>query len=107
MAVSLSWALTSALFLAATTAGFSEKGLKQILLEKLKLPDVPALQMTDLENLVIPENIRNKYMSMLERHRVKRRALPSLAGILRGVPGNAGKLGLCLHEAKSKFSIPI
>uniref|UniRef100_A0A8C5WWF8 TGF-beta family profile domain-containing protein n=1 Tax=Laticauda laticaudata TaxID=8630 RepID=A0A8C5WWF8_LATLA len=88
----LSWALTSALFLAATSAGFSEKGLKQILLEKLKLPDVPALQMTDLENLVIPENIRNKYMSMLERHRVKRRASPSLAGILRGVPGNAGKL---------------
>uniref|UniRef100_A0A8C6V7J2 TGF-beta family profile domain-containing protein n=1 Tax=Naja naja TaxID=35670 RepID=A0A8C6V7J2_NAJNA len=71
----LSWALTFALFLAATSAGFSEKGLKQILLEKLKLPDVPALQMTDLENLVIPENIRNKYMSMLERHRVKRRAL--------------------------------
>ncbi|ETE58864.1 Left-right determination factor 2, partial [Ophiophagus hannah] len=80
MAVSLSWALTSALFLAATSAGFSEKGLKQIFLEKLKLPGVPALQMTDLGNLVIPENIRNKYMSMLERHRVKRRALPSISG---------------------------
>ncbi|KAG8123334.1 hypothetical protein E2320_018742, partial [Naja naja] len=105
MAVSLSWALTFALFLAATSAGFSEKGLKQILLEKLKLPDVPALQMTDLENLVIPENIRNKYMSMLERHRVKRRALPSLAGILRGIPGNADISGDILYSDTTRQNL--
>ncbi|XP_039197652.1 left-right determination factor 2-like [Crotalus tigris] len=105
MAVSLSWALTSALFLAATTAGFSEKGLKQMLLEKLKLPDVPALQKTDLDNLVIPENVRNKYMSMLERHRVKRRALPSLAGILRGIPGNADISGDILYSDTTRQNL--
>ncbi|KAM6459337.1 left-right determination factor 2-like isoform 1-T1 [Liasis olivaceus] len=105
MAVSLSWALTSALFLAATTSGFSQKGLKQMLLEKLRLPDVPALQRTDLENLVIPENIRNKYISMLERHRVKRRALPSLAGILRGIPGNADISGDILYSDTTRQNL--
>lgn len=104
MAVSLSWVITSALFIAAAANEFSNEGLKEILMKKLGLPEIPTLQRTDIENLVIPENIRNKYTSMLRRHRVKRRALPSLAGILRGIPGNAGKLCCysCMHlEAKS------
>nr|XP_060610164.1 left-right determination factor 1 isoform X2 [Anolis sagrei ordinatus] len=69
-----------------------------MLLEKLRLPEVPALQKTDLENVVIPEYIRNKYMTLLKRHRVKRRALPSLAGILRGIPGNADIPGDVLYS---------
>ncbi|CAI5770879.1 left-right determination factor 2-like [Podarcis lilfordi] len=98
MAVNLRCLVTCALIIAATTNGFTQKGLKQILLDKLGLPEVPALQRTDMENLVIPENTRNKYMSMLKRRREKRRAMPSLAGILRGVPGNADIPGDILYS---------
>uniref|UniRef100_A0A8D0GR31 Left-right determination factor n=1 Tax=Sphenodon punctatus TaxID=8508 RepID=A0A8D0GR31_SPHPU len=88
MRVRLSWVFY-ALCLATAVGGFTQEGLKQALLEKLGLSEVPALHKRDLENLVIPARIRNKYFSMLRHHRVKRRALPSLAGILRGIPGNA------------------
>ncbi|KAH0622653.1 hypothetical protein JD844_025141 [Phrynosoma platyrhinos] len=105
MAVSFSWVVTCALFIASPASGFSEKGLKQMLLEKLGLPEVPVLQKTDLENLVIPENMRNKYMTLLKRHRVKRRALPSLAGILRGIPGNADISGDVLYSDATRQNL--
>ncbi|NXA37813.1 LFTY2 factor, partial [Eudromia elegans] len=77
----------------ATAAGaFTPQGLKEILLKQLGLTEVPNLHKRDLVNLVVPEHAKSKYISLLKRHRVKRRALPSLAGILRGIPGNAGEV---------------
>nr|XP_056708796.1 left-right determination factor 2-like [Euleptes europaea] len=98
MALSFRWAVTCIFFTATTVSGFTQKELKQILLERLGLPEVPALHRTDLEKLVIPEHVRNKYMSMLKQHHIKRRALPSLAGILRGIPGNADISGEVLYS---------
>lgn len=75
--------------------GFTHEDMKEALLEKLGLNEVPKIHKRDLENLVIPAHIKNKYVSMLKLHHArKRRSLPSLAGILRGIPGNAGKLHL-------------
>uniref|UniRef100_A0A8D2LK47 TGF-beta family profile domain-containing protein n=1 Tax=Varanus komodoensis TaxID=61221 RepID=A0A8D2LK47_VARKO len=71
------WLLTCALFIATTASGFTQKGLRQMLLEKLGLPDVPVFQRTDLENLVIPQNIRNKYISIL-KHRSALNRSPGL-----------------------------
>ncbi|NXD78794.1 LFTY2 factor, partial [Halcyon senegalensis] len=69
---------------------FTQERFKDVLLKQLGLSEVPKLQKRDLVDLVIPDHVKNKYISMLKRQRVKRRALPSLAGILRGIPGNAG-----------------
>lgn len=78
--------------LIGVSKSFTHEDMKDALLEKLGLDEVPKIQKRDLENLVIPAHIRNKYMSMLKMHHSRRRrALPSLAGILRGIPGNAGK----------------
>lgn len=72
--------------------GFSQEDMKEAMLQKLGLGEVPRIHKRDLENLVIPAHIKNKYLSMLKLHnKRRRRALPSLAGILRGIPGNAGK----------------
>lgn len=66
--------------------------MKEALLEKLGLDELPKIRKRDLENLVVPAHIRNKYLSMLKMHHSRRRrSLPSLAGILRGIPGNAGE----------------
>lgn len=71
---------------------FTHQDMKDALLQKLGLDEVPKIHKRDLENLVIPANIRNKYLSMLKMHHSRRRrSLPSLAGILRGIPGNAGE----------------
>ncbi|XP_064304671.1 left-right determination factor 2 [Phalacrocorax carbo] len=77
------------LCLVITVQAFTQEGFKEVLLKQLGLSEVPKLHKRDLVDLVIPDHIKNKYISMLKRHRVKRRALPSLAGILRGIPGNA------------------
>lgn len=72
--------------------GFTHEDMKDAMLQKLGLDEVPRIQKRDLENLVIPAHIKNKYLSMLKLHnKRRRRALPSLAGILRGIHGNAGK----------------
>uniref|UniRef100_A0A3Q3GDX6 Lefty1 n=1 Tax=Labrus bergylta TaxID=56723 RepID=A0A3Q3GDX6_9LABR len=69
---------------------FTHEDMKDALLQKLGLDEVPRIHKRDLENLVIPAHIRNKYLSMLKMHHSRRRrSLPSLAGILRGIPGNA------------------
>lgn len=83
--------LCAALF--AMVRGFTHEDMKDALLKKLVLSEVPKIHKRDLENLVIPTHIKNKYVSMLKLHHArKRRSLPSLAGILRGIPGNAGKI---------------
>lgn len=71
---------------------FTHQDMKDALLQKLGLDEAPKIHKRDLENLVIPAHIKNKYLSMLKMHHSRRRrSLPSLAGILRGIPGNAGK----------------
>lgn len=71
---------------------FTHQDMRDALLQKLGLDEVPKIHKRDLENLVVPAHIRNKYMSMLKMHHSRRRrSLPSLAGILRGIPGNAGE----------------
>lgn len=83
--------LCAALF--AMVRGFTHEDMKDALLKKLGLNEVPQIHKRDLENLVIPVHVKNKYISMLKLHHSrKRRSLPSLAGILRGIPGNAGKI---------------
>ncbi|KFQ86994.1 Left-right determination factor 2, partial [Phoenicopterus ruber ruber] len=80
------------LCLVVTVRAFTQEGFKEVLLKQLGLSEVPTLHKRDLVDLVIPDHVKNKYISMLKRQRVKRRALPSLAGILRGIPGNAGEV---------------
>ncbi|KAH1173730.1 left-right determination factor 2-like [Mauremys mutica] len=104
MSVRLGW-MVCVLCLATTASGLTQKKLKEALLEKLGLSEVPKLQKRDLVNLVIPDHIRNKYISMLRRHRVKRRALPSLAGILRGIPGNADIAGEVLYSDTTRQNL--
>ncbi|XP_050751023.1 left-right determination factor 1-like [Gymnogyps californianus] len=86
------------LCLVVTIRAFTQEGFKEVLLKRLGLSEVPKLHKRDLVDLVIPDHVKNKYISMLKRHRVKRRALPSLAGILRGIPGNAGMAGEVLYS---------
>ncbi|XP_031452473.1 left-right determination factor 2-like [Phasianus colchicus] len=77
------------LSLVAMAYAFTQEGFKEVMLKQLGLSEVPKLHKRDLVDLVIPEHVKNKYISMLKRHRGKRRAAPSLASILQGIPGNA------------------
>ncbi|XP_066533952.1 lefty1 [Hoplias malabaricus] len=85
--------LLSALLLAAAAVeGFSQEQMKGEMLKQLGLSELPKLHKRDLENLVVPAHIKSKYVNLLKLHhssRRKKRSLPSLAGILRGIPGNA------------------
>ncbi|NXO87616.1 LFTY2 factor, partial [Sitta europaea] len=89
MDLSCAWMLCL-LCLVLTVQAFTQDGLKEVVLKQLGLSEVPKLHQRDLVDLVIPDHVKNKYVSMLKRQRVKRRALPSLAGILRGIPGHTG-----------------
>lgn len=74
------------------TKAFTHQDMKEALLRKLGLDEVPKIHKRDLQNLVVPTHVRNKYLSMLKMHHSRRRrSVPSLAGILRGIPGSAGK----------------
>ncbi|NXG99122.1 LFTY2 factor, partial [Loxia leucoptera] len=84
--------------LVLTVRAFTQERFKEVVLKHLGLSEVPKLHSRDLVDLVIPEHVKNKYMSMLKRQRVKRRALPSLAGILRGIPGHTGMTGEILYS---------
>ncbi|KAK1171410.1 left-right determination factor 2-like [Acipenser oxyrinchus oxyrinchus] len=91
------WVLCA--MLVVLVEGFTHEDMKDAMLKKLGLNEVPKIQKRDLENLVIPAHIKNKYMSMLNLHNArKRRSLPSLAGILRGIPGNADISGEILYS---------
>ncbi|XP_061668426.1 lefty1 [Syngnathoides biaculeatus] len=72
------------------TEAWTHQDTKEALLRKLRLDEVPKISKRDLENLVVPAHVQTKYLSMLKlQHGRRRRSLPSLAGILRGIPGNA------------------
>ncbi|KAM9356315.1 lefty1 [Pholidichthys leucotaenia] len=74
---------------------FTHEDVKQALLQRLGLEEVPNIQKRDVESLRIPTHIRNKYASMLKTYQSRRRrSLPSLAGILRGIPGSADISGV-------------
>ncbi|XP_054146489.1 left-right determination factor 2-like [Melozone crissalis] len=85
------------LCLVPTAPAFTQERFKEAVLKQLGLSEVPKLHSRDLVDVVIPEHVKNKYMSMLKRQRVKRRALPSLAGILRATPGHTGMAGEVLY----------
>ncbi|XP_067841286.1 left-right determination factor 2-like [Heptranchias perlo] len=81
--------------------GISHDDIKYAMLRKLGLSEVPQIEERLLENMVVPAHVRNKYISMLQLHKEKerkRRALPSLAGILRGITGNADTTGEVLYS---------
>ncbi|XP_062864089.1 lefty2 [Trichomycterus rosablanca] len=72
------------------THTYSTNNMKDAILEKLGLTELPNIQKRDLENLVVPSHIRNKYVSMLRVHHARRRrSMPSLAGLLRRLRGKA------------------
>ncbi|XP_017264592.1 lefty1 [Kryptolebias marmoratus] len=80
------------------SGAFTHQDVKEALLQKLGLDEIPRIQKRDLENLAIPAHARAKYVSLLKTHRSRRRrSLPSLAGILRGIPGNADISGEFVH----------
>ncbi|XP_006625847.1 lefty1 [Lepisosteus oculatus] len=84
--------------LLSVVEAFTHEDMKEAILKKLGLKEVPSIQKRDLENMVIPGHIKNKYLSMLKLHKERRRrSLPSLAGILRGIPGNADISGEILY----------
>lgn len=85
--------------LLTVTAGFTEEDMKNAMLQKLGLTELPRIQKRDLESVVVPAHIKNKYLSMVKLHnRRRRRSVPSLAGILRGIHGSAGRLRIILHQ---------
>lgn len=91
MALFIHLLLYAALIFVAQTD--SSEDMKDVILQTLGLTEVPSIQKRDLENLVVPKHIKSKYVSMLKLHHARRRrSVPSLAGILRRIHGNAGKL---------------
>ncbi|XP_067117071.1 left-right determination factor 1-like [Osmerus mordax] len=81
------------------TQGFSQGYLQQAMLEKLGLKEFPKIHKRDLDTLVVPTHLRNKYLSMLKmHHNRRRRSLPSLAGILKGIPGNSDISGEIVYS---------
>lgn len=72
---------------------YSTEDMKDAIVQKLGLTELPSIQKRDLENLVVPIHIKSKYLSMLKLHHARRRrSLPSLAEILRRIHGNTGKV---------------
>ncbi|CAN2387487.1 positive regulation of pathway-restricted SMAD protein phosphorylation [Pristimantis euphronides] len=93
-------------FLTATTRGLTPDDLKDALLKKLNLKEVPKLVKRDIDNVVVPRHIQSKYISMLQKHKERtRRSLPSLAGILRGIQGNADISGEVLYADPTKQTL--
>ncbi|XP_078256411.1 lefty1 [Rhinoraja longicauda] len=89
----------------AVGSGVSHEGIKHAMLRRLGLSEVPQMEKRDVEKVVVPRHLRNKYISMLRLHKEKerrRRALPSLAGILRGIPGNADTTGDVVYTDPSR-----
>ncbi|XP_077341974.1 left-right determination factor 1-like isoform X1 [Lithobates pipiens] len=102
--IRLSWLLSAMLF--STSSGFTPEDIKEALLKKLNLPELPRLTKRDTENLMVPRHIQAKYISMLNKHKErKKRSLPSLAGILRGITGNADISGEVLYADSTKQTL--
>ncbi|XP_072266574.1 left-right determination factor 2-like [Pyxicephalus adspersus] len=97
--------LLSAL-LFSTSSGFTAEDIKEALLKKLNLPALPILTKPDTENLLVPRHIQDKYISMLNKQKERtKRSLPSLAGIIRGIKGNADIAGEVLYSDSTKLSL--
>ncbi|XP_076851060.1 left-right determination factor 2-like [Brachyhypopomus gauderio] len=78
----------------STVLCYSSDSMKESVLQKLGLTELPKIQKSDMENLVVPPHIKNKYVSLLKMQNTRRRrSLPSLAGILRRIHGNADMTG--------------
>ncbi|XP_077148327.1 left-right determination factor 1 [Ranitomeya variabilis] len=93
-------------FLTSTTWGFTPDDLKDALLKKLNVNHLPKLVKRDIDNLVVPRHIQSKYIAMLQKHKKRtKRSLPSLAGILRGIPGNADISGEVLYADPIKQTL--
>ncbi|KAG9465698.1 hypothetical protein GDO78_017878 [Eleutherodactylus coqui] len=104
MVMSLIWFFGA--FFLAFAYGFTPEDLKDALLKKLNLKEVPKLVKRDIENMVVPRHIQSKYISMLQKHKERtRRSLPSLAGILRGIQGNADISGEVLYTDPTKQTL--
>uniref|UniRef100_A0A8D0CI03 TGF-beta family profile domain-containing protein n=1 Tax=Scleropages formosus TaxID=113540 RepID=A0A8D0CI03_SCLFO len=68
----------------AVVHGFTHEDLKEAMLRKLALDELPGIDERDLEKIVIPTHLKNKYLSMLRLHNSRRRrSLP----IFREVDG--------------------
>ncbi|XP_036818397.1 left-right determination factor 2 [Oncorhynchus mykiss] len=92
------WLLCASAILSLTHS-FNQENLKEAMLQRLGLKELPRIHKRDLENLVVPSHIRNKYLTLLKlHHERRRRSLPSLAGILRGYSGNADISGEILYS---------
>ncbi|MCJ8736792.1 hypothetical protein PDJAM_G00016510 [Pangasius djambal] len=92
MALLIHLLLCAALISLAQT--YSTEDMKEAILQKLGLTELPSIHKRDLESLVVPNHIKNKYLSMLKLHHARRRrSLPSLAGILRRIHGNTDITG--------------
>ena len=89
--------------LLAVVEGFTHEDMKGAMLKQLGLSEVPKIHKRDLENLVVPAHVKTKYLNLLKVHnKRRRRSLPSLAGILRGIPGNAGTARFLLDHQLSE-----
>ncbi|KAK1793338.1 hypothetical protein P4O66_011726 [Electrophorus voltai] len=78
---------------------YSSDDMKDSVLQKLGLTELPKIQKSDLEHLVVPTHIKNKYMSLLKMHnKRRRRSLPSLAGILRRIHGSTDITGQVMYS---------
>ncbi|XP_066505355.1 lefty2 [Hoplias malabaricus] len=70
----------------STALSWATEDMKEAMLQKLGLTELPKIEKSELENLVIPTHVKNKYVSMLRKqNKRRRRSLPSLAGILRRI----------------------
>ncbi|XP_072406872.1 left-right determination factor 2-like [Chiloscyllium punctatum] len=88
--------------------GISHDNIKYTMLHKLGLSEVPQIEQTDVDNMVVPAHMRNKYIAMLKIHKEKerkRRALPTLAGILRGITGTADTRGDILYSDPARQTL--
>ncbi|XP_078397513.1 left-right determination factor 2-like [Cetorhinus maximus] len=90
---------------AKQVSGICHDNIKHTMLRKLGLSEVPQIEKRDLENAIVPAHVRNKYITMLRLYKDKerkRRALPSLAGILRGITSNTDTTGDVLYSDPSR-----
>ncbi|KAL4630441.1 left-right determination factor 2-like isoform X1 [Arapaima gigas] len=89
--------------LLAVINGFTLEDMKEAMLQKLGVDELPNVHKQELENLVIPAHIKNKYLSMLKLHNSRRRrSTPSLAGILRGITRNTDLTGKVMYSDSTR-----
>ncbi|KAM8945399.1 left-right determination factor 1 [Pelodytes ibericus] len=104
ISVSLCWVLCALCLVPSN--GFTPDHIKDAMLKKMNLPELPRLEKRDLENLVIPKKIRDQYMSMLHTHRERqRRSVPSLLGIYREIQANAAISGEMIYSGPKKQTL--